>query len=186
MGKKLTITQVKKELSKLPNEELIDIISRMYKSSKEASDLVNLILGNDSVLDDALAEAKKKVRTQFFTKRGFGRLNLSAAKSEITAFKRICNVPARLIDLQLYYVECGIEFTNMLGDINESFYNSMAGMYETVVKSLIKSKDLKLIEEFMPRLQGAVEDTGAIGWGFNEDLSYTFSELEDFKEQLEK
>ena len=69
MGKKLTITQVKKELSKLPNEELIDIISRMYKSSKEASDLVNLILGNDSVLDDALAEAKKKVRTQFFTKR---------------------------------------------------------------------------------------------------------------------
>ena len=103
---------------------------------------------------------------------------------QITAFKRICNVPAKLIDLQLYYVECGIEFTNMLGDINESFYNSMAGMYETVVKSLIKSEDLKLIEEFMPRLQEAVTDTDTIGWGFHDDLCYTFSELEDFKEEL--
>ena len=72
----------------------------------------------------------------------------------------------------------------MLGDINESFYNSMAGMYETVVKSLIKSEDLKLIEEFMPRLQEAVTDTDTIGWGFHDDLYYTFSELEDFKEEL--
>ena len=25
----------------------------------------------------------------------------------------------------LFYVECGIEFTNMYGDINEAFYYSM-------------------------------------------------------------
>lgn len=184
MGKKLTITQIKKELSKLPNEELIDIICRLCKSSKEAASLVNLILGNDSILDDALAEAKKKIRNQFFTKRGFGRLNLNAAKSEITAFKRICKVPAKLIDLQLYYVECGIEFTNMLGDINESFYNSMSGMYETAVNSLINTEDLKLIEEFMPRLKQAVDDTDGIGWGFHDDLYYTFSGLDDFRDDL--
>lgn len=184
MGKKLTVTQIKKELSKLPDKELIDIICRLCKSSKEAADLVNLILGNDSILDDALAEAKKKIQNQFFPKRGFGRLNLAAAKSEITAFKKICNVPAKVIDLQLYYVECGIEFTNMLGDINESFYNSMAGMYETVANSLMKAGDLKLIEEFMPRLQQAVDDTGGIGWGFHDDLYDTFSELEDFRDEL--
>lgn len=182
MGKKLTITQIKKELLKLSNEELVDIICRLCKSSKEAAGQVNLILGNDSILDDALAEAKKKVRNQFFTKRGFGSLSLTTAKSAITAFKKICNDPAKVIDLQLYYVECGIEFTNMLGDISESFYNSMAGMYETVVKSLIKTKDLDLIEKFKPRLQQAVDDTGGIGWGFNEDLSYTFSELEEWCE----
>lgn len=180
MGKKLTITQIKKELSKRPNEELVDIICKLCKSSKEAASLVNLILGNDSILDDALAEAKKKVRTQFFTKRGFGSLNLSKAKSDITAFKKICDIPAKVLDLQLYYVECGIEFTNMLGDINESFYNSMAGMYETVVKSLIKTGDVNLMKEFMPRLQQAVDDTGGIGWGFHDDLCYTISEMDEW------
>ena len=122
------------------------------------------------------------MRNQFFTKRGFGRLNLSSAKSAITAFKKVCPDPEKVIDLQLYYVECGIEFTNALGDISESFYNSMEGMYETVVKSLIKAKDPERIERFKPRLQQAVEDTGGIGWGFNDDLSYMFSELEEWCE----
>lgn len=96
----------------------------------------------------------------------------------------LAGVPAKVIDLQLYYVECGIEFTNMLGDISESFYNSMAGMYETVANSLMKAGDLKLIEEFMPRLQQAVDDTGGIGCGFHDDLYDTFSELENFRDEL--
>lgn len=182
MGKKLTVTQIKKELFKLSNEELVDIICRLCKSSKEAASQVNIILGNDSLVDEALAEAKKKVRNQFFTKRGFGRLSLTTAKSEITAFKKICSDPAKVIDLQLYYVECGIEFTNALGDINASFYNSMGGMYETAVKSLIKTKDLALIEKFRPRLQQAVNDTEGIGWGFHDDLYDTFLELEGWCE----
>lgn len=183
MGKKLTITQIKKELCKLTNKELVDIICRLCKSSKEASSQVNLILGNDSFVDEELEEAKKKVRNQFFTKRGFGRLNLTKAKSDITAFKKVCNDPAKVIDLQLYYVECGIEFTNELGDISDSFYNSMVGMYETVIKSLIKTEDVELMKRFRPRLQQAVHDTGGIGWGFHDDLCYTFSEIEEWFEE---
>lgn len=183
MGKKLTITQIKKELGKMPNEELVDIICRLCKSSKEASDQVNLMLGNDSFVEEALTEAKKKVRNQFFTKRGFGRLSLTTAKSEITTFKKVCSDPAKVIDLQLYYVECGIEFTNELGDINESFYNSMARMYETVIKSLIKTEDVELMERFRPRLQQAVNDTSGIGWGFHDDLCYMFSEIEEWFEE---
>lgn len=179
MGKKLTVTQIKKELSKLPNEALVDMICMLCKSSKEVIDQVNLFLGNDSFVDEALEEAKKKVRNQFFTKRGYGRLNLTTAKSEISKFKKIYNDPVRTIDLQLYYVECGIEFTNELGDISESFYNSMAGMYETVVKSLIKLRDPNLMEKFMPRLKKAVDDTDGIGWGFYDDICNSFSKLED-------
>lgn len=177
MGKKLTVTQIKKELSKLPKEELIDIICRLCKASKEDIDQVNLFLGNDSFVDEALEEAKKKVRNQFFTNRGFGRLNLTDAKSAISKFKKVYNDPVRVIELQLYYVECGIEFTNTLGDISESFYNSMAGMYETVVKSLIKTEDSQLIEKFMPRLKKALDDTEGIGWGFHDDLYDSFSKF---------
>lgn len=179
MGKKLTVTQIKKELGKLPNEALVDLICRLCKASEETEQQVNIFLGNDSFLAEALDKAKNKVRNEFFPKRGFGRLRLAEAKSAITAFKKICSDQEMVIDLQLYYVECGIEFTNEYGDINESFYNSMAGMYETAVKSLIKTKDSELIGRFKPRFEQAVYDASGIGWGFYDDLCDTFSELEE-------
>lgn len=49
MGKKLTITQVKKELARLSNEELVDIICKLYKSSKEAADQEKLTMFLPSV-----------------------------------------------------------------------------------------------------------------------------------------
>ena len=122
MGKKLTFTQIKKELNKKNNAELIDIICELCKLSKEAEERLNLILGNDSYMDEVLTKAKEKIREHFFPKRGLGKLDLKAAKSEITSFKKICNDFEKTLDLQMYYVECGIEYTNAYGDISESFY----------------------------------------------------------------
>lgn len=182
MGKKLTLTQIKKELNKKTAAELVGIICELCKTSKEAADMVNLTLGNDSFVDDALADAKAKVRNQFFPKRGFGQLDLRAAKSAITAFKKVCNVSEKLIDLQMYYVECGIEFTNTYGDINASFYNSVGGMYAVVVESLIKLDDSELTKKFMPRLEKAVSDAEGIGWGFPDDLYNSFLQIVDCEE----
>ena len=177
LAKKLTQAQIRKALSAFSKAELIDIICKLCKSSKESADQVNLMLGNDGFVDDVLEETKRKVHNQFFTKRGMGRLSLSKAKSDIAAFKKICNDPAKLIDLQLYYVECGIEFTNAYGDISESFYNSMGGMYEKVVNSLIESRDVDMIRRFEPRLSKAVDDTEYIGWGFGDWLAECYHEL---------
>lgn len=179
MGKAMTAIQIKKEMLTRSKEELVEIICKLGKSSKEANDLLNLLLGNDSILEDALEDAKKKIRNQFFPKRGLGRLNLATAKSAITAFKKICDDPEKVIDLQLFYVECGVEFTNEYGDINESFYSSMERMYETAIKSLIKTKNTSLTEKLMPRLKKIVNDVSGIGWGFYDDLYDSFSLLED-------
>ena len=182
MGNRLTLPQIRKELKNKPAAELVDIICELCKASKEASDRVNLILGNDSFIDEELTEAKARVRNQFLPKRGYGGLSLSTAKAEITAFKKICSDPEKLIDLQMYYVECGIEFTNTYGDINASFYNSMGSMYETVIKSLIGTGDIQLIKKFMPRLEKAVTDTYGIGWGFHDDLYDSFLQIKDWKD----
>ena len=36
----------------------------------------------------------------------------------------------------LFYVECGVEFTNMYGDINEAFYYSIESMFADFVRVL--------------------------------------------------
>lgn len=180
MGKKLTATQIKKELKNRSKDELIELIYDLCKTSKEAVDKINIRLGNDDFLDEELVEAKKRVRSHYFTTRGFAHLNLRSAKSVITTFKKICNDQEKLLDLELYYVECGIEFTNALGDINESFYNSMGGMYETVTKTLTKIGDREMINRFIPRLEKAVDDTKGIGWGFGDWITDSYYELKHF------
>lgn len=111
-----------------------------------------------------------------------GRLSLSSAKSVIASFKRVCKDPAMILDLQLYYVENGVEFTNTYGDINESFYNSMGSVYHTVTETLNKLDDESLYLQFEERLKAVLDETDGIGWGFNEDLSDSYYSLKWVKE----
>ena len=182
MGKLLTPAQIKKELKKRSRDELVDMICDLCKTSKSSLEQINLVLGNDTFIEDELVEAKKRVRRNFFTARGYANLNLRAAKAEITAFKKIFGDTEKLLDLELYYVECGIEFTNALGDINASFYNSMGGMYEKVVKDLMKTGDRELIMRFMPRMENARKETCYIGWGFGDWISDNYSALKAYVE----
>ena len=54
MGKKLTATQIKKELKNRSKDELIELIYDLCKTSKEAVDKINIRLGNDDFLDEEL------------------------------------------------------------------------------------------------------------------------------------
>lgn len=177
MAKKLSAAQLKKKLKDFSQEELIYLIGRIYQSCPEAADLINAELGDENYSVKLLEEAKEKVRKEFFPTRGMGRLSLSSAKSVIASFKRICKDPAMVLDLQLYYVENGVEFTNTYGDINESFYNSMGSVYHTVTETLNKLDDEDLYLQFEERLKAVLDETDGIGWGFSEDLSDSYYSL---------
>ena len=46
MSKKLTTTQLKKQLKECSQDELIDLISRIYKAVPETADFINVELGD--------------------------------------------------------------------------------------------------------------------------------------------
>ena len=118
------------------------------------------------------------MRHEFFPDRGFGRCSLSKAKEVIRSFGHVCKEPALYLDLQLYFVKCGIEFTNAYGDIDERFYSSMEGMYCDVVDTLNRLGDEALTSRFRDRLKAAVDDSENIGWGFYDELYDDYGMLE--------
>ncbi|MDO4339391.1 MAG: DUF6155 family protein [Eubacteriales bacterium] len=183
--KKMSMAELKKELKQMSQDQMIDLVTRLYKSSKEACDLINGEFAGDAYLEQMLEESKAKVRKEFFPTRGMGRLSLSAAKSAISAFKKVCGNPKYVLDLQLYYVECGVEFTNTYGDITEAFYDSMDSMYSTVVRTLNKLDDIHLFELFKDRLIAVIDETGGCGWGFNEGLCFSYGSLKWVEEDDE-
>lgn len=97
-----------------------------------------------------------------------GKLRLKEAKSAISSFGKLAGDHEKIVDLMLYYVEMGTQYTLMYGDIYDAFYDSMLSMYEKVADAC--NQDEALYRAFHDRLYAVVEATEEIGWGYHECL----------------
>ncbi len=121
-----------------------------------------------------LNKYKEIIKNEFLPKRGDGKGRLSVAKKAISEFKKISKDRKLIAELMIYYVEVGVDYTNNFGDINESFYMSMEGMYEQAVKLIVNNE---LVHFFKDRCIKIVHDTKEIGWGFHDELSSIYYEF---------
>ena len=83
------------------------------------------------------------------------------------------------IDLMIYYVERGTEFTCAFGDMDENFYYSLESMFDNVMKEIDTHNLHK--EEFIFRLQKIVENSNDIGWGYYDSLNGMFNKWKKHK-----
>ena len=68
-----------------------------------------------------------------------------------------------MLELKLYFAECGTEFTNMFGDIDEAFYNAVCSAFHDVAAAA--AEDERLFLKWGDRLKNIIGDMGGIGWG---------------------
>ena len=73
----------------------------------------------------------------------------------------------------LYYVECGVQFTNDYGDIGGAFYDSIGAMFDDVCKYINKESIESL---FKDRCETIVNNTKHIGWNFHDSLKASYCE----------
>lgn len=171
MAKKLTIKELKGQLKDFSQDELIYLISKLYKNSGEALKIINSELLGDEYNLDLLVSAKADVYKVFFPTRLSSHLSIANAKKILSTFDRCCPNTVMQIDLKLYFVECGVEFTNTFGDINGSFYNSLESMFWKVADLLNDFETEEAFITFEKRLITVVRESEGIGWGFYDDLS---------------
>lgn len=57
-------------------------------------------------------------------------MSLSTGKAAISAYKKTINDTEGLLELMVFYVECGNKFTVDYGDIDEQCYYSIETMFE--------------------------------------------------------
>jgi len=156
------ILEIKKELKKFDKDKLIDIIADLYKKHKTVKDYFDFFVNPNEKL--IFSKYKDKIFEAFCPKRGYT-LNLKDAKQAIDDLKKL-EVSAELIaDHMLFYVECGVSYTNDYGDINDSFYVRLAKMY---LQSLILMKKENCLDKYQKRAFKVVDDSSGIGWGFHD------------------
>jgi len=121
---------------------------------------------------DELVKKYKKVLAQQFcpqsNKLRFPKLNYSVARKAISDFKKINSNPSLIIDLQLTYVEYGVQCTLEYGDIDARFYDSMESMFRKTLKDMEKNG---LLDLFQSRCLAIQRDTSDLGWGFGDAVT---------------
>ncbi len=179
---KLTLSELKKELKQFEQKELIQLIADLYKLNEDVKHyLSNRFIGEEAI--SSLYEmTKKKIKNEFFPERGFGKMRLKEAKNAIANFKKLTGEYEKTVDLMLYFVEVGTQFTNTYGDIDAPFYNSMISMYGNVTTAC--DKDEALFRTFEERLYTIVEESEGIGWGYHDSISDFYYSIEWTMEEV--
>lgn len=169
MKREMTVTVLKKRLAELDRKELEQMLCDIYKNCEQAEQMLNLTLLDENYGRKLLEQYQDKLDKIFFPKdiirTGF---SLSMAKKVLSDFKKVCDNIELISELKLYFVECGTEFTNMYGDIDERFYNVVGNAFHDVIE--IVSDDKELFEKWNDRLAGVVSESDGIGWGFHDYL----------------
>jgi hypothetical protein len=89
-------------------------------------------------------------------------ISLSTGKLAIQAYKSTTNDSDGVLELMMFYVECGNKFTVEYGDIDEQFYYSIETMFEKIISTIKKSKQ-STIDAYLPRLIEVVTSADCIG-----------------------
>lgn len=172
---KLSIPALKKALKAYDQETLISILVDCYKQNQEVKNYIHVLLSPEEAIEELYLKAKHQILVEFFPERGSTKMRLSVAKKAISDFKKMSNDELRTIDLMIYYVEVGVDFTRTYGDIDEPFYSSMISMFDGVCSKVGAKEGLR--NKFNRRLEKIVKNAQGTGWGFYEDLSIIYHEL---------
>lgn len=109
----------------------------------------------------------------FFPKRGYA-LKLSQGRQAISEFKKLGGGGSDLVNLMLHFVAWGCQYTLEYGDINEAFYNSIAGIFRDVLALAHRIGEL---DRIAPEAIKIAESMSDLGWGFGDemmDLRYSY------------
>lgn len=170
----LSTTEVKNILKNQSKEELVKLIIDSYKVIPQLKEYITARYADKDTIEQIAEVYKNKIYNVFFPKSMRTQFKISNAKKVISDFKKLCSDKKIVIDLMLYYVEMGVEFTNSYGDIDEDFYDSVEGMYEDLVNDINKCKNSEIFEIYCHRLKAVVDNTEGIGWGFHDGLEYIY------------
>ena len=145
---------VKAILSQQSPQELLQLIRDVYALRPEVKDFIHARFLPSTV---NVTPYKKTVYQSLYPDVIHGEdMDLARGRKAISDYKKATNDPVGTLELMVYYVECGTQFTVDYGDIDAGFYESLETMFTQVVKTLHNSEQ-ETIDRFLSGLlQGLV------------------------------
>jgi hypothetical protein len=165
-SKNPTWSTVKRTVVDMDQKQLVTLVADLYRFSKENQAFLHARFG---IGDDPLAPYKETINECMYPDFN-APIQISKAKKAISNYSKAVGDPLGEMDLMIFFVECGNNFTLEFGDIDEQFYDALNLMYRRAIQSV-----LNLPEEqrggFQERLKRIMTSSSDMGWGYYDILS---------------
>lgn len=171
--KKPSWSDVKAAIADFERPALIGLISDLYAYNTSNK---NFLHARFSLGSDALKPYKKIIDDALFPDvMSNNDIEIATAKKAISDYGKAVGDPKGMLELMVYFVECGTNFSLDVGYGDECFFASLERMYEKAIKLLL-TLDEATIDDYYGRFEDLVTSTRNIGWGFHDTLGDIFSE----------
>ena len=157
-------TDAKKALASKDSKELLALIKDLYSLNPQNKTFIQTKYSLIDPIKPYIEIIEKCVSLDYRKP-----INLSGAKKAISQYRKAVGDPKGILELMVFYVECGTDLTCEYGDIDEKFYYSLESMFDNALQALIKF-DQNIIDEYLPRLQTIVEKADCVGWGYYDTI----------------
>lgn len=164
----MALSELKKYLTTLEKDQLIEVVTNLYKSNKSVKEYFNFTINPDPTATFKIYD--DKVYHAFFPKRG-NQLKLKDAQKAISDFKKLNPQPTHLAELLMRYVESGVFFERQFGDISDSFYSTGIKHFEQAL--LLLSQENRL-GDFSGRINEIVKNSQKVGFDFPDDIKEVY------------
>lgn len=165
--------RIKAAIRGSPPEVLAALVLDLYELSTDNRTFIETRLGSGG---DPLQPYKERISEALYPDAVSGKpIRIAEARRAVTEYRKAAGDQDGLLELMIYYVECGTACTADYGDIDAPFYSSLESMYDRFLNALEKV-DPATKESYRARAEAVVHQTRRIGWGFHDYLADRFGE----------
>ena len=166
---------IKKILQTCSANDLIGLIAELYALSKVNQDFLTArFLQDGNTLERYKANIKKYLAPNEPWKNN-QQISLREAKKVLSDYQKATHNKIGMIELMVYYVECGTDFLCEFGDMYEQYYCSLESVFANCIKTM-QQFDAEVVQDFVQRLGVVVNKASHMGWGYYDTISETLDE----------
>lgn len=171
---KLTWKNVKTVLAGKSNAEILKLVSDLYALNEANKSFIH---SRYSIGTNLLEPYKEIISGALYPDIIQNQpIRFSVGKKAISDYFKATKNEIGQIELMIYYVEMGNQFTINYGDIDEQFYSSLESMFNRILSN-IEKQPTNIQKQYLPRLENIVDSVRSMGWGYYDYLSETFEEF---------
>ena len=155
------------------SRQLTKLIGDLYDLNKANRDFLN---ARFTTGEQRLAPYKKIIDQALYPDVYHdNQLSIMTGRNAISAYKQATGDDDGVLELMVYFVERGNQFTVDFGDIDETFYASLESMFDRVIK--VMKRRPEVVPRFLPRLVAVRDAAEGIGWGYYDYLCEALATL---------
>ncbi|AXG39632.1 MULTISPECIES: hypothetical protein [Enterococcus] len=172
----MTISGLREKLVNTDEEQLRELICQLYKHSEVSQQMIDSrFLGDDYGVRIA-QEMKQKLDQAFFPHEKID-LSLANAKELLRLFRKRCQNQRALIDVELYYVECGLDFMNMFGAGDGENKNLLLVNYASAVARILEDESHIYFHMYFSRCGQIIQATKEFTPEFVRNMTAVYQQL---------